>query len=197
MGTIIATVIIIAVILTAIVVGYRRHQRYARWEGLHNRFATRRSLKVDFIHRDNFQFYGSYRHYKVVIKPEMVDEQLFSSFSIEMINPNRKALRIAKNNEAIPSLQQKAIIDNPFPIKHDIGKWLVMQTNDLMFSSLVLSDDIRISLHEIFSSYDAALLYIYDDDLCLLIPQSLDREADILKYEKGLELLCDIKDELN
>lgn len=197
MGTTITFIIIIAVILTASIIGYRRHQRYARWEKLHQRFATRKSLTLNFIHQNDFQFYGSYRDYKVNIKPEVIDERLFSAFTIEMINPNRKALRISKQHEAFPSLDQKAVIDNPFPIKHDIGKWLVMQTNDLMFSSLVLSDDIQISLHEIFSAYEAALLYIYDEELSLLVPKTLDREEDIALYEKALEVLCDIKDELN
>ncbi|MEL7530543.1 MAG: hypothetical protein AAFN10_04510 [Bacteroidota bacterium] len=197
MGTTITFGIIIIVILTAIIVGYRRHRRYGRWEMLHQRFAKRRSLKVNFIHQDNFQFYGSYRDYKVVIKPEMIDEVLFSSFAIEMINPNRKALRIAKKSESAPTLDSKAVIDHPFKIKHDIGKWLIMETNDLVFSSLVLSDDIRISLHEIFSAHNAALLYIYDEELALLVPKTLDREEDIIPYEKALELLCDIKDELN
>ncbi len=197
MVTYIAFGVIVLVILTAIIVGYRRHRRYNRWEMLHKRFAKRRSLKVNFIHQDNFQFYGSYRDYKVIVKPELIDEVLYSAFTIEMINPNRKALRIAKKSESAPTLNSRAVIDHPFNIKHDIGKWLIMETNDLVFSSLVLSDDIRISLHEIFSKYDAALLFIYDEELCLLVPKTLDREEDITPYEKALELLCDIKDELN
>ncbi|MEL7340083.1 MAG: hypothetical protein AAGM67_06320 [Bacteroidota bacterium] len=197
MAITITSSLVVLVILIAILVGYRRHKRYGRWEKLHARFAKRRSLKHNFIHQDNFQFYGSYRDYKVQVKPEKIDERLFSRFCIEMINPNRKALRISRSNEAFPSLEKEAIIDHPFPIKHDIGEWLVMQTNDLLFSSLILSDDIRISLHEVFSKYEAALLYIYDEELVLLIPQTLEYEEDMIKYEKALEILCDIKDELN
>lgn len=192
-----AFVVILLVILTATIVGVIRHKRFNRWEKLHKRFAHRRNLQHNFQHFSRFHHYGSYREYQIEITPELIDKVWFTRFSIAMINPNRKALRIAKANEAFPSFKELAIIDHPFEIQHDLGDWLTMQTNDLIFSSLVLSDDIRISLHEALNALPAGLIFLYDESLSFLRPGMLDQEPDLLQFEKALDLLCDIKDELN
>ncbi len=192
-----AFVLIFAVIGIAITVGVVRHRRFNRWEQLHRRLAHRRNLQYSFQHQNQFHHYGSYRNYRVEIRPTLVDNSWFTRFSIVMTNPNRKALKIAKAAAQFPSLDSLALIDHPFPIQHDLGDWLLMSTNDLLFSSLILSDDIRISLHELLSPLSAGLIYIYDEELSFLRPGLMEQETDLLLFEKSLDLLCDIKDELN
>jgi hypothetical protein len=193
----IAFIAVLGVLATAVSVGVYRHRRFNRWENLHKAFAHNRNLQHNFQHQKRFHHYGSYRDYQVEVKPNQLNEVCFTRFSVAMINPNRKALRIAKKDPAFTALDTLAPIDHPFQIHHDLGDWLLMETNDLLFSSLLLSDDIKISLYEIMKPIPAGLLFIHDEEMVLLCPLVMNQREDLAYFDKALDLLCDIKDELN
>ena len=66
-----------------------------------------------------------------------------------------------------------------------------------LFSGLVLTDDIKISIYEVFRDLPGGLLFIYDEALAFMIPQLLTNESQIGVIKKAVNLLCDMKDELN
>lgn len=114
-----------------------------------------------------------------------------------MINPQLKVLRIEKADPAFQEMDKLAILDRPVHMPHDIGDWLAISTNDMMFGSILLSDDLKISLFEVLKPAEAALLYIEGEELAFVSPQLILDENQIEYYQKATDLLADIKDELN
>ena len=90
-----------------------------------------------------------------------------------------------------------ADLDQPSFVRHDLGEWLQITTNDLLFASLILSDDIKISLYDTFNKIDAGLVYIEDEELAFIFPELLTDPEQVASIEKMIQLIVDIKDELN
>ncbi|MEO0897055.1 MAG: hypothetical protein AAFY71_11695 [Bacteroidota bacterium] len=187
----------------AFLIGFIRNRNFDRKEKLHKNLAVRLGLSLSYQSEEDFLIFGTYKDYKVrleTIEIRTRDNQdgiPALKWNIPMINPQLKILRIAKDNPSYPQLTSLAYLDRPVNMAHDLGEWLSITTNDLMFGSILLSDDLKISLFEVFNPIEGGLLYIDGEELAIVRPHLILKEEDMKWYQKGLDLICDIKDELN
>jgi hypothetical protein len=180
-----------------------RQRRFHRRQALLQKLSEDHGLQLAFMNHRSFQIFGQTRNYPVQIEaillssPGVKRPSYGLQLTLPMTNPNRKAFRVGKGEASAPALQTTAVIDRPIQLDHGIAEWLSIQTNDAMFSGLILSDDVKISLFELFQPMEAGLLYVYDETLRFVVPRLLETEDQLTSLSKGLHLLCDIKDELN
>ncbi len=203
MDTVIFIPIAVLLIGGAFVIGMVRRRNFDRKENLHKQLARRLGISLSYLNHKDFTLFGNYRGYN--LRLEVVDlsdrdkkeKRLYLKCAIPMINPQLKVLRIEKADPAFQEMDKLAILDRPVHMPHDIGDWLAISTNDMMFGSILLSDDLKISLFEVLKPAEAALLYIEGEELAFVSPQLILDENQIEYYQKATDLLADIKDELN
>lgn len=181
---------------------WQRYRQRKKLENLHMGFARERGLKTAYLNPKDMQIYGHYREYPVQITADTLAHSSTVArnvlkVSLPMINPNRKCLRISVGGIDYPEFDRLVVLDRPIQVQHDLGDWLRMESNDIFFTSLILTDDIKISLYELFKEREALLLYIQDDELAMISPTLLFTASDQAFLGKQLDILCDIKDELN
>ena len=158
-------------------------------------------MQVAYLNARSFTIFGSYRGYTIHLEATPISSSEgkptygVKSF-IPMVNPNRKALRIRKKDATPHGLDQIAIIDRPVQLANGMGGEMEMLTNDLLFSGLILSDDVKISLYEVFQLSQDGLLYLYDNELAFLSPNLINTREQIEAWKRIVDLLCDMKDEL-
>lgn len=180
-----------------------QHFRYKRKARLHHQFADKVGLKLDYRNPQQFTFFGHYRDYPVRIQrlPGLAPGQKSSlspiKFSITLNNPMRKCWVVEKPGDPSLSVQHWVVLNQSISIKHDLSEKLLISTNDMMLSARILSDNVKISVADTFRSLPAGLMYIQDEELVVLTQLGLQQEADLPLYKKMLDLLCDVKDELN
>jgi len=187
----------------AFLIGIIRNRNFSRKEKLHKRLASLLGLSLSYQSEDDFVIFGSHRDYRVRLESigltDRENQNMIPAlkWSIPMVNPQLKILRMAKDSDHFPQLKSVAHLDRPVKMAHDLGEFLSITTNDLMFGSILLSDDIKISLFELFNPIEAGLLYIDGEELGMISPELLIREELVEWHTKAVALLCDIKDELN
>ncbi|MEO1806199.1 MAG: hypothetical protein AAFU33_15390 [Bacteroidota bacterium] len=203
MGTtgfiIVMSILAIASVTAAII----RNRNFRKKEKLHEGLGETYGLSLAYASERSFTLFGTYQDYSLRIEPvelpnrsrETILEAL--KISIPMVNPQRKLFRAIKPLEELPHLDIIADLDQPSFVRHDLGEWLQITTNDLLFASLILSDDIKISLYDTFNKIDAGLVYIEDEELAFIFPELLTDPEQIASIEKMIQLIVDIKDELN
>lgn len=196
----------VAILIAAgsVAVGVTRNRRFRRKERLHQQMAEQLGLKVAYLNEKDFNLFGNYQDYAlrleaVELRPDRADSQPLTVLkaSIPMVNPNRKALRVVRENDAYPRLNRHLSLDRPISLDHHIAPWLQLTTNDVMFSGIILSEDVKISLFEVFNQFEVALLSLYDEELAFFAPLFLTNEAGLKKWQRAVDLLVEIKDELN
>ncbi|WNJ18107.1 hypothetical protein [Pontibacter sp. G13] len=199
----ISAIVLVILGLVAFVFVLIKNRQFAALHDLHETFAQRHSLKMAYADEHDFKIYGEISHYQMLIQPmllldpEQQDHTFGISFTIPMHNPNRKALRIFRTNSDHIHFKRVAVIDHALRVNHGIGDWLEIQTNDLLFSSIILSNDVKISLYEVFNQFDAAVLYIQDAEMTFVTPKMLKVEADMEIFDRVIALMVEMKDELN
>ena len=188
--------------LGSIWVGFSRNRRFRRKENLHRELGRRHGLRLAYQSERDLTLFGTYRGYPLRIEavPVRLNGEVVTTAlqcSLPMVNPTRKALRIAKRSPALPAWDQVAVIDRPIHFRHDLGDWLEIQTNDFLFASRILSDNVKISLFEAFKPLEGAVLYVEDAALAFLSPQLMTTPEAQAQVQKAIDLLADMKDELN
>lgn len=193
--------VLVLIIATAFIVGMIRNRNFQYRQELHETVARQTNLKLAYQSPQQYKMYGEYRGYPVKIssielmKSSKEDVKFVSKIRIDMINPNRKSILISLPGASLTKLVP---LDDPVKVKHNAQEWLDIYTNDMMFSSLLLSDDVKISVGAFFQSKEQnGVIYIYDDELACIFPELLLKSDQVNVYKKALDVLCDIKDELN
>lgn len=197
--------IILAIILTitTVAIGVIRNRRFKAIEDLHASLGKKLELDIAYASPKSYTLFGNHRGYVIKVIPLNLalpgtnEPKWFTKVTIPMVNPVRKMLRISRRSPShseLESLVQVARVDS---VSHDLEPWLDIQTNDLMFSSIVLSENVKISLHQIFNQLVSGLLYIEDDELAMVLPGLLRTEQEKELAYLGAQTLCDMKDELN
>jgi len=187
----------------SIAVGVIRNRRFRKKELLHQELAKKLGLQVAYLNERDFNLFGTYREYALRIEAVPIvpigatKGPTALKLSLPMTNPNLKSLRVGKHSSQYPELSEYRLIDRPAAFPHKVADWLEITTNDLMFSSLLLSDDVKISLYEVLKPLPAALLYVQDEELALITPLLLTEEDRLTEMKQMADLLCDMKDELN
>lgn len=197
--------VIIAIILTAgsITIGVIRNRRFKAAEDFHAQLAARLSLDTAYASPSSYSIFGTHRDYPTKILPVNLalpgskGPKWFTKVTIPVINPIRKMVRISRRSDQFGELENLVQVARIDSVSHDLEPWLDIQTNDLMFSSILLSENVKISIHQIFSQLVSGLLYIEDDELSLLIPGLMNTQKEIDVVFLGAQTLCDVKDELN
>ena len=194
------SLIALGVVLTGVI----RNRNFSRKEKLHQQFSQKNDLQLAYIHERQFNMYGNYRGYPVLIESFSValptnKKNVLSAvrFSIPVTNPMRKCIKAEKGFDLYPHLALLAPLDKGISVKHGMGDDITMATNDMLFSSRVLSEEVRISIYDAFKDQEAGILYLQDENLSFATPRLLVQEDCLPSWQKMLDLLCDIKDELN
>ncbi len=185
----------------SVAVGVVRNRRFRRKERLHQQLAQRLGLKVAYLNERDFDLFGPYRSYSLRIEafslPDGKQRLDLVKVSLPMVNPSLKALRIIRVHEHYPRLSEHRRIDRPVVLDHQIAPWLEITTNDAAFAGLILSEDVKISLYDVFNRLETGLLYLQDEELTLLSPHLITEPERLEAYQRIADLLADMKDELN
>lgn len=187
----------------AFVVGMLRNRKFDRIENLHKSLARQLGLSISYLNQKDFTLFGKYRGYKVRIEGiKLPSEDRTETLpaikcSVQMVNPQLKCLRVEKKAESFSYFNKLAFIPRPFNMNHNIGDWLSITTNDMMFASILLSDDLKISLFETFNPVENAILYIEGEEMVFLGLDLMEEQDRVNYYAGVLDLLADIKDDLN
>ncbi|MEM9987321.1 MAG: hypothetical protein AAF804_19685 [Bacteroidota bacterium] len=204
MPPILTLILVTLLFSTAIIIGVSRNRRFRRKELLHLELAEELGLKVAYLNDRDFDLFGEYRGYPLQIEPIALPEKakakhqtFYIRVSLPMVNPNLKSLRIVKAGKEPEPLDTHRPIDRPIGINPEIAPWLELSTNDAMFSGLILSDDIKISLFEVFRPLESGLVFLQDEELTALLPFLISSKESLNQVKAMTDLLADMKDQLN
>lgn len=188
----IAGLVVVGLIIWNII----HHRRFLKREAMYRELASDLTLHIAYTDYRDFTIFGKFRDYQVKIIPyDRLPGYQMIQYLIPMVNPNLKWLKISKNpQQAMPVISHH---DKAMQVKHDIGGDISIETNDMIFSSLILSDNVKISIHDTFRDIEAGELFIEGDSMAFITPNPLRSEEDIRAGEKIINLMCDMKDELN
>lgn len=197
--------IILAIILTlgTITIGVIRNRRFKAIEDLHVSLGKRLDLDIAFASPVSYTLFGSHRGYSIKVQPQNLaipgdkKPKWFTKVGIPMVNPVRKMLRISRRSPQFTELENLVQVARVDSVSHDLEPWLDIQTNDLMFASIILSENVKISIHQVFHQLISGLLYIEDDEIALVIPGLLRSDEELKLAYLAAQTLCDMKDELN
>ncbi|MEM6765843.1 MAG: hypothetical protein AAF824_07255 [Bacteroidota bacterium] len=180
-----------------------RNRLFRLKQGVHEQLASDLGLKITYTEQQDFTIFGENRTYPVHITPHHAalagkkKVRWSVKTSVPMVNPNLMAIRISRNDvEPSPFLDQVPVY-KPQTLAHSIAPWLEVLTNDLMFSHRILSDDIKMDLVVAFKQVPEAILFVMDNELACIIPGLLYENYPPEVYKAFLNLLLNIKDELN
>lgn len=194
-------VLILLITGITIFIGVYRNRRFVRWQKKHEAFANKLGLKIAYSNPKAYKIFGKRGPYELFIEPIQLSDKEESDWATRitfpMQNPNLKALRIIKYNGQFPEFDNFGRIDRPTDIPYKIGEGIKIETNDPLFSHLVLTDDIKMDIAVAFKKLDTSAVYIYADELSAVIPSLIHESSDKEIYHSHLELLFNIKEELN
>ncbi len=196
--------IIVAVFIAAgsIAIGVTRNRRFRAIELRHSKLAGSLGLEVAFADPRQYAIFGSLRGYPIRIEPVNLAEPgskqpaWHTKIHLQVQNPLRKMIRIARRSPHAHLLDRIVPLNRLDSLAHDLDPWMNLQTNDMMFASILLSDEVKISIHLAFRNTDAAILYIEDDELAWVMPGLLLDDTASQLLALAADLLCDMKDEL-
>ena len=196
--------IIVAVLIAAgsIAIGVYRNRRFRAMELRHSGLAESLGLEIAFADPRQYAIFGNLRGYPIRIEPVNLAEPgsktpaWHTKIHLQVQNPLRKMIRIARRSPGTPLLDRIVPLNRLDSLAHDLDPWMNLQTNDMMFASILLSDEVKISIHLAFRDCEAAVLYIEDDELAWVMPGLLADEAASRQLTLAADLLCDMKDEL-
>ncbi|MEO0469517.1 MAG: hypothetical protein AAF206_07855 [Bacteroidota bacterium] len=190
----------ITLMLIALAIGMIRNRRFHLQEARHKKFAKKYDLNLAYMNEKDFTMFGNFRSYPITLcnaeagNPEAIQGV---KIYIPMTNPSRKSIRIVRGDDKHPPLVQFAPFAHALRIPFDVAFSLRAETNDLVFSSLILSDDVRIGIYQLFNKIEAGILYLHDEELACFFPDFFVHNNMANLYHEAMELLADIKDELN
>jgi len=193
--------ILLGMALIVVIIGILRNRSFKRKHDLFQKFADSHALGLAFQNPFHFTFFGNNNTLAYRIEPY---RGLMGSggaikgaiFTLPLINPELKALKISKSHPEYPWIDSILPIDDPIKVGHVLGEGISITANDMVFTSFILTQDIIIDLGVLFNRVDAGVVFIYGDQLGCIIPHMLYEENMYETWEKALELLHSIKMEL-
>ncbi|MEM6264342.1 MAG: hypothetical protein AAGI38_17645 [Bacteroidota bacterium] len=170
---------------------------------LHENLAKATKLKLEYASPKAFQFSGNYGGYPAQITPETAAERnagvpIYSKVMLPMVNPNDKYFSVNKASSPAP---WQEIIAYPgekpvVPVTHELGDNILLQSNDLWFSSILLNEAVKQRLQIVMGLQPAICVAIKGEELFALIPRKMKGKEDQKRYAETLQLLADMKDAL-
>lgn len=179
-----------------------RNRNFDRIEKLHKKLAHKLGLSLSYLNQRDFTLFGKYRDYQVRIEgielhnADRSETKPGIKCSITMINPQMKCFRVEKKEADFSFFKNFAFIARPFTMNHNIGDWLSITTNDMMFGGILLSDDLKISLFEIFNPISNGIMFIEGEEMVFIGLDLVEQQDQADYYVKALDLMADIKDDL-
>lgn len=167
------------------------HQKRKPFELL----AEQMGLELSYSSAIEFMLRGRYRGYPVTalaVQEETKDgsQAVLYKASIPMINPQEKMLLVYTGKDRYSTRIDES---RKIPLQETFAPPIQAFTNDLLFSSFVLTEPIRMKIEKVCSTFSDAGLFISEDELTFLA--NTQKEADSI--QTLLDLLADIKDSLN
>lgn len=149
-------------------------------------------LSLTYAHPHDLMMAGKYRSYSasvVSLSGKGTPPLPCYKASLSMINPQSKLLMVSKG--AIWE-DQRMDRSRMISLKDTFSTGLVASSNDLMFSSVLLSDKVKEAIEQFFAAIHAGELIFVEDELSLIVPAEKGASA----ISASLDLLADIKDSL-
>lgn len=188
-------------VLASLGIGIWRHRLFRYKERLHHQLAADLGLQVVYTREDSFRIFGHIKGYHLSVYPVVLRDakgkptQPAIQLSIPMTNPQRKGWRVLKSHPDYPAYAQLGQPNRPMRVAQELPG-LEISSNDLLFSSVVLSDDLKINIHNLFKQLPAAVLFIEDETLACYLPGHAVRPEVCQWVKEAAAILVDIKEEL-
>ncbi len=157
--------------------------------------AEKLGLELSYNSATEFMLRGRYRGYPVTalaVQEETKDgsQAILYKVSIPMINPQEKMLLVYTGKDRYSTRIDES---RKIPLQETFAPPIQAFTNDLLFSSFVLTESIRMKIEKVCSNLSDAGLFISEDELTFLA----NAQEDANSIQTLLDLLADIKDSLN
>ncbi len=189
--------------LGSIAIGVTRNRRFRDLEHTHQQLAKQLGLEIAFADPKDYAIFGLHRGYSLRVEPVNLAfpgakvPAWHTKIHIPMVNPLRKMIRISRKDPSHSALEALVQVGRADAVAHDLASWMHIQSNDLLFSGIILSENVKISIHKAFKGIPAGVCYIEDEELAFVFSGFLNDQEQVKRATYAVELLCDIKDELN
>jgi len=144
---------------------------------------------------------GKYRTYQTEILPILAEggkKVLWMKVSLKMKNPNNKTFHIYKSTErGINDFPNELTLEmGSVSLKENFAEPIKAFTNDLLFSGLILTPEVKQKIQALFENIPLGMLFMQGEEMSFISTYLPEKEGATLMWEQQLNILCDIKDTL-
>ena len=156
--------------------------------------ATSLGLDLTYSHPQDFMLSGWYRSYPLTLITLPIATQASPTLpcykaSVPMTNPQGKIFVVEKGSLRYDRELAAAPL---IPLKETFSPGLTGRSNDLLFSSVLLTEQVKATIERFFAGVYMGQLFIAGDELTVIVAN--EKRADLLPL--CMDLLADIKDSL-
>jgi hypothetical protein len=167
-------------------VEYARFQKQrSAWLAL----AAELNLQAAFSGFHQTHLTGEIRGYPVSIEASMRSGDQHTRILIPMVNPNNKKLSLSSVPPSGPDVQDLSLV------KHVLDPVLAY-SNDMIFSSLVLTPAVKEQANLVFASPEAGMVQIKGEAVSYESEEFPETADAIIQLAPIVELMCRMKDSL-
>ncbi|MFN0201629.1 MAG: hypothetical protein ACKVTZ_08920 [Bacteroidia bacterium] len=142
---------------------------------------------------------GSYRGYEIAIDTILEDKgkrARWVKIAVKMQNPNEKSLHIYHSQDVSIFPEEYLAEIGETQLKEHFRGTTQGKTNDLFFSSLLLTDEIKRQIGIEMPKHSDTLLFFQGEELAYLSPCIASFESSQTEWLTQLNLICNMKDAL-
>jgi hypothetical protein len=201
MSTTIQLVILLSLVLVGTLVTLLILRKQADRKSLRT-FAHSARLSLVYRNASDYQLEGGFRTYPIHFEPAFPQGKVrkkdkpWTQITIGMINPNHMYFRMHKGFREIPWLTNYDQA-NAKEMKHELPADITIETNDMMFGGMILSEQVKARTQQVFEMSDHILICIKGEELIALMPEGPENPDKWKLSAEVMTLLTEIKDELN
>lgn len=144
---------------------------------------------------------GKYRNYAAEISPILAEggkKVLWIKVNLKMQNPNQKTFHIFRcTGRGVNDFPNELTMEmGNVSLKDNFAEPIKAFTNDLFFSGIVLTPEIKANIQTIFEDIPLGMLFMQGEEMSFISTYFPEKEGSTTMWEKQLNILCDMKDSL-
>jgi hypothetical protein len=144
-----------------------------------------------YVRHCDFGITGTYKGYSFSCNAIADNKELLGvKIILPMNNPQHKQVRFAKSDADYAWLRAFAPVSGGQTVENAFAPNLVLTTNDLFFSSVILTEDIKPKLKVFFEGISSGVVYLHENELGVALPMSFTTPESLAA---SLALLSEIK----
>jgi hypothetical protein len=141
---------------------------------------------------------GKYRTYEAEISPILAEggkKVLWMKVSLKMKNPNNKTFHLYKSTErGINDFPNELTLEmGSVSLKDNFAEPVKAFTNDLLFTGLVLTKEVKEKIQTLFGQIPLGMLFMQGEEMSFISTYLPEKEGAATMWEQQLNILCDIK----